>query len=262
MTHPPTLGFHLILRLQDDRVFAPSLAARRRLSRVMSGLARELPVLAWRFVDTHLHLLVLMDDTGVDALVRRLRLVMARQHPGVPLLLVRRLPVRNQWHLGEAFRYILAQDKHHGVATDPLQEGSAVLDILGMRAFGSAIALRVSEHLPRVTRVDLLAPLGVTALEPAIGVGYLLDAACAAFALSSLTGRAADVITARNAAIHAASDTTARIASALAVTVRCVQRTLVERAPPDTHVRAVRLQLALRRERAVRDAPFEAEARP
>lgn len=260
MPPAPSLGFHLVLRLQDDRVFAPSVAARRRFARVLSGFAQELPVLAWRMVDTHLHVLVLLCEEGVDALVRRLRMVMARHHPGVPLLLARRLPVRNQWHLAEAFRYVLAQDAHHGVGSDPLQEGSAVLDILGMRVSGAAIALRVREHLPRVTRAELLVHLGVTALEPATGVAHLADAASAAFALGVLTGRAADVNTARSAAIHAATGTPAQVAAALGVSTRCVQRTLVERAPPDAHVRAVRLQMALRQARTLPDVPFATQA--
>lgn len=260
MSMPPPLGFHLVLRLQDDRVLAPSVAARRRLARVFMALAREAPVLAWRVVDTHVHVLVLADAAGVDALVARLRMRMARVHPGVPLLLSRRLPVRNQWHLAECFRYVLAQDAHHGVSADPLQEASAVLDILGLRVGCAPIALRVREHLPRVSRAELLEHLAVATLAPVGGTDALAEAACAAFALDTVTGRGADANAARHAAIHAAGDAPARVAAALGVTARCVQRVVSEHAAlPDAAVRAVGLQMALRRARALPVSPFAGE---
>src|SRR5687767_10756998 len=49
------LGYHVILRLGDDRVIAPSRGERRRFARKLAALAREFPVLAWKLADTHLH---------------------------------------------------------------------------------------------------------------------------------------------------------------------------------------------------------------
>ncbi|MFZ5478535.1 MAG: hypothetical protein ACOZNI_17325 [Myxococcota bacterium] len=241
----PPLAFHLVFRLQDDRVFAPSPAARRRLARVIARLAKAFPVLAWRVVDTHLHVLGLFSEAEVDELTRRLRIALARVHPGVPLLLSRRIAVANQWHLAEAFRYVLAQDEHHGVTSDPHQEGSCVLDLLGMRTLGIAVAGRVREHLPRVKREHLVAHLGVSALDEGLAPEHLAEATCAAFALPDLAGNVAEVVSARRAAAHAAREAGApRIAEALGVTPRAVWRLLDGPAPAG--VRAVRLQMGLR----------------
>ncbi len=240
------LGWHLVLRLQDDRVLAPSVATRRRLARVLTALAQDFPLLVWRVVDTHLHVLGLLTEAEVAELVRRVRIAVAYVHPGVPLLLGRRIPVQNQWHLAEAFAYVLRQDAHHGVGNDPLQEGSAVLDLLGMRLLGAPIAARVREHLPRVRREQLIPHLGVATLDEGVHLEHLADAAGAAFALPHLRGRADEVVIARRAAVHAAADArTADLARALAITPRSIQR-LRAQAPPPAHVRAVALQMALR----------------
>ncbi|MDP2310746.1 MAG: hypothetical protein Q8P18_32310 [Pseudomonadota bacterium] len=145
-----------------------------------------------------------------------------------------------------AFDYVLRQDKHHGVASDPFQEGSCLLDLLGMRALGNAVAGRVREHLPRVRREHPLPHLGLASLEEAVAIDHLADATCAAFALADLSGNSAEVVEARAAAVHAARDAgTARSAEALALTPRAVQR-MAHRAPSASDVRAVRLQMSVR----------------
>lgn len=260
----PPLAFHLVLRLQDDRVFAPSPAARRRLARVLARLAEAFPLLAWRIVDTHLHVLGLLAEAQVAELVRRLRISVAHQHPGVPLLLARRIPIANQWHLGECFAYVLRQDKHHDVGSDPLQEGSCLPDLLGMRTLGATVAGRVREHLPRVRREHLLPHLGVPALDEAAAAEHLAEAACAAFALPDLRGRDADVVTARRAAAHAARELGAGpVAAALGLSARGARKLLAE--PPPDGVRAVRLQMGLRATRSAqgaRPAPDQAGGAP
>ena len=243
----PALGFHLVFRLCDDRPLAPSRAARRWLARVMSRLVEDFPVLAWRVVDTHQHVLGLFDEAQVQALARRLRLMLARGiHAGVPLLLTVRKPVLDQWHLGESFHYVLRQDAKHGVGNDPLQEGSSVLDVLGLRVTAPSLASRVRDHLPRVTRGSLLVHLGLSSLDEAPGTEGLAEAACSAFALPSLEGRGAAVVRARAAAIRAAEAPGSEVAAALGLTRQAVWKL----ARWDVHhreVRAVRLQAALRR---------------
>jgi hypothetical protein len=70
------LGHHLVLRLADDRVIAPSDAARRRLAREIARIARTLPVLAWKVADTHTHVLIGGDSAAATEFVRRLRIVL------------------------------------------------------------------------------------------------------------------------------------------------------------------------------------------
>ena len=50
-----------MLRLRDDRVIAPTTAARRTLAGVVLGLGREPGLLAFSGADTHVHLLVACD---------------------------------------------------------------------------------------------------------------------------------------------------------------------------------------------------------
>lgn len=252
------LGHHLVFRLQDDRVFAPSRALRRRYAHIFARLGRDFPLLAWRVVDTHLHVLGLLSADAVDELARRLRIHVAWIHPGVPLLLSRRIPVQNQWHLAEAFTYVLRQDDHHGVGSDPLQEGSAVVDLLGLRVVGSTLAARVREHLPRVRREHLLLHLGVPSLDECEALEHLGEATLAAFAMHTLAPRSAAVVHARAAAVRAMSGAVRgpELAAALDVGPRTIRRLAqVDGGVDASAVRAVRLQMALR---IARPAPPEA----
>ena len=248
-TLPPAmlpLGFHLAFRLRDDRVLAPSVAARRSLAHTLARLAEAFPVLAWRVVDTHLHVLGRFSEAQVAELARRLRLALARAHPGVPLLLSLCKPVHDQWHLAEAFTYVLRQDARHGVASDPLQEGSSVLDVLGLRVLAPSLPARVREHLPRLTRAELLIHLGVQALEEAVRLEHLSAATCAAFALESLGGNGAESVAARVAAVHAAAAASpSAVAEALGVSRNTVWK-LAAHAPSPRAERAIRLQMSLR----------------
>jgi len=254
------LGFHLVFRLEDDRVFAPSPASRRRLARVLSRLTGAFGLLAWRAADTHVHLVGLVTEAEVVELARRLRISLAQTlHPGVPLLLSRPVPLRDQWHASEAFTYVLRQDRHHGLGSDPLQEGSSVLDLLGMRMLSPMLPGRVREHLPRVGRGDLLAHLGVAALDEAVHVQHLVDAACAAFALPDLTGRDADTVAARTASVHAAKGMpTAVLAATLCVTSPGIRKMAARTASPRA-IRAIRLQMALRASVPFADVAFVRE---
>ena len=143
-----------MLRLGDDRVIAPSPSERRRWARRLSELAAELPILCWKLADTHLHILVLGELALAQEVVRRLRIWVARTlAPGVPLEVQRTKPLAGQSHLEAAFHYVLGQDAHHGSTADPLQECSALVDILGVRRCCPALPGRVREHMPRLTQI-------------------------------------------------------------------------------------------------------------
>jgi hypothetical protein len=254
------LGFHVVLRLGDDRVIAASEAERRRWARRLAQCAEDHPIVVWKLADTHLHLVVLGDAAVVAELVRRLRIWVATAlRPGVPVEVQRTKPLAGQSHLEAAFAYVLKQDDHHGVETDVYQDASAILDILGLRILTPSLPLRVREHLPRLTREALLKHLGVTTLEEAAHPEQLLEAAAAAFGLDVL---AADneSTRARRAAVAAARDLgPAYLARLLGITPQAACR-LAKATVPAREVRAVRLQMALRTARApvnvfVREAP-------
>lgn len=250
------LGYHLVFRLRDDRPLCTSAAARRRFARTLGRLTEEFPVLAWRAVDTHLHLLGALSDAEVHELTRRLRISMRQHlHREVPLLLAVSKPVLDPWHLAEAFTYVLRQDARHGVGNDPLQEASSVVDLLGMRLLSPSLPPRVREFLPRLTRAELLVHLGVRELEERTDLAHLADATAAAFALPDLVGHGADSVAARIAAAQAAAPAGATaVANALGISRQCAW-SLLKREPPPRAVRAVRLQMALRLERPLEE-PF------
>lgn len=246
------LGYHLVLRLGDDRVIAPSRALRRRWAREMAALARHFPVLAWKLADTHVHVVSLVEGTE---LVRRLRIWVSRGlKPGVPLEVQRHKPLAGQSHLVNAFHYALRQDKHHGLEVDVLQDASSLVDTLGLRVLTPELPTRVREHLPRLSRQALLEHLDLPVLEEAVHAPHLEEAALAAFGLDAL-GRDAQSHRARLAAVAAAAPLrTAAVAEALRLTPQSVCR-LAHGQPPAPHVRAIRLQMCLH-------AATEAAAQP
>jgi hypothetical protein len=236
------LGYHVILRLGDDRVIAPSRAVRRQVASKLADLARSFPLVAWKLADTHLHVLVLGEP---GEFLRRLRMWVTRVlRPGVPLELQRCKPLADQSHLVAAFAYVLRQDEHHGVTTDPQQDGSALPDILGLRVLCPELPGRVREALPRLTRARLLDHLGVRVLEEGLHLEHLAEAASAAFGLEVLAGcMASDA--ARRAAVAAAREAgPTATARALGITPQAACR-LAQRPAAPREVRAVRLQMAL-----------------
>jgi hypothetical protein len=251
------LGYHLILRLRDDRVIAPSRTERRRWARELAALSRLFPIVVWKLADTHLHLVVL---GAADEIVRRLRIWVAKGPlGGVPLEVQRNKPLAGQSHLAAAFDYVLRQDDRHGLETDVFQDASAVVDILGLRVLTPELPLRVRERLPRVTRDALLRHLGVGALAEEVHVEHLHEAALAAFGLDGL-GADSTSTRARRAAVEAAKELGAgELGRALGVTPQSVCRLARRPTPPARDARAVRLQMALRAARPAMRL-FSAEA--
>ncbi len=269
------LGFHLSLRLADDRVIAPSAEARREVAAAVLKVGREAELLAFGLADTHLHLLAACDRGAAGRLAWRVELsVQARLRPKVGFDPPRWWPVRDQRHLGRAFPYVLSQD-HHGAFRDPFRDGTNLPDLLGLRLIGRYTASNVRRRLPRVGREELVALLegpregGDDGGREAGGAAFLgwpsegsgegstesggagaevvADAAAAAACLGSLAGRTAPVVAARRAAVHAADDTVAasELAAALGVSARSLRRLAAE-SPDPALVAAIRGQIALR----------------
>lgn len=252
-----SLGFHLMFRADDDRVLAPSPSARRRLARAVYRVAAPFPMLAFGAADNHLHVVVLAERPVAADLARRLpSAVRPALALSVPFAPVRNKELVDQAHSKNAFHYALRQREHHGVGPDPFLDATSLPELLGLRLLPTDTLSRVREHLPRLTRADLLAHLGLKALEPvtvadleplAMDEATLLDAAAAALALPALSGREAETVRAHAALVQVLSPALppGRIAAILDRDGSRVRRLRALPLPPAL-LRAVRLQLALR----------------
>jgi hypothetical protein len=226
---PTAIGYHIILRLLDNRVIATDEASRRTLARVVLRIAQPLGLIAFRLVDTHLHLEVLCDRDQAGELARqlesalwqRLKLPVTFDRPRIK-------PIAGQRHLSSLFFYIYRQDEHHGYDDDPFWEASNLPDLLGLRVLGAESAARVCRVLPRVRRDELRPLLGNLPAEPPaeLPLAVLPEAAAAAFGLSDLRGRSAEVVDARRAAAHAARSRAPLrdVANALSWSIRSIKR--------------------------------------
>lgn len=252
----PPLAHQIILRLRDDRVLAPTIAARRALAGAVARAGQPFPLLVFRAADTHLHLVALCPAPEATELGRRVAIALVRALAlpiGFNPVQVR--PVTDQAHLRRLFFYVLGQEQHHGTDLDPFHDASNLPDLLGMRLLARHTLGTVRAALPRLRRADLLKPLRIAALpeEPA-SWELLAEAAAAAGGLPALSGRTAEVVAARRAAVHAAREamTAADAARLLGVSERAITRLRAEETDKD-------LVLAVRRQLAVRAARPEAE---
>ncbi len=240
------LGYHLTFRLAVDRSLTASPEARRLLARTILTVARPFPMLAFRWADTHGHVLVVGDRRSAGELARRIEIALQKvMAPGVRFAPAHFTPVYDLKHLRRAFFYVLGQDEHHGLGNDPLHEASNLPDLLGARTIGLWTARHVREHLARIKRADLLAIAGWRddvdgLLDP------LADAAAAAVALPHLQSNTPDARRARRAAVEVGGSLpAATLAELLEMTPQAIGR--LRRRPADAAtVRAVRAQLAAR----------------
>ncbi len=244
-------GHHIMLRLDDGRVLARDAGARRVLSSTVLRIANPLPLLAFRTADTHLHLLLADSRPVAGELARRLEIGLWQTlRPGVPFAPARIKPVLNQRHLGNAFLYILRQEERHGLAGDPLHDGSNLVDLLGLRVVGRWTATHVRAHLPRVDRASLVSFLASDPEASITSWAPLPEAAAAALALPALTGSGHSVTRARRAALHLARGRlrVADAAAAMGVSERTAHRLRHQPAEPDLEA-AIEGQLRLRQGR-------------
>ncbi len=254
------LAHHVMLRLDDGRVLAPSVEARRALAAVVMDRGATGGVLAFRGSDTHLHVLV---GAGPEALGRWTHALACTLHWGlglkVPFAPARVVPVRDQGHLEVVFRYILRQDAHPRFASDPCHDASALPDLLGLRARWPDLADRVRERLPRWDTPRLFPMLGVDALERTPEPGVWRDAAAAAAALPRLDVRGTWGRAARRALLEATKGTLdgAGLRALLRTSRSSLLRLRAEPVDP-VLVRAVKLQARFRTTLAHRSAAQEA----
>jgi len=254
------LGYHVIQRLEDDRVLVRDTGQRRIYAETVLRIGRDAGLFCFGLPDTHSHVGLECERSTAGRFAQRLAIGL-RQNLGLvaPFSPVRLREIRDQAHLGNAFAYILSQGSHHGVDADPWLEATAVPDLLGLRVIGAYLPGRVRALLPRLRRADLLAKLGIEDLDVGHALDDLADAAAATVAAPRLVGRSSAIVDARRAAISFARGegaATAHIAQLLAISARAVR--WLERGPARReHVRAVGLQLGLRARLEKANAAFD-----
>jgi hypothetical protein len=273
------IAHHVTMRLVDDRVVAPTTARRRQAAHVLMGRGRARGLIAFRIADTHLHALVVCprDEAGAFARATEVGLHFVL---GLPVAFepARIRPVLDQRHLGNSFRYILRQEERHGIAADPLHDGSSLADLLGLRTVGAYMRATVAANLPRIRGEELLTYLGVDlgidldAVPSAFGAGSLsaappllggvnvgavpidprdlADAAAASLGLTRLSGRSRAHRAAQSAAVHLAKRAGLRqedVAQSAGISSRTVRRFDVRPVHDEAVLHAVELQLLLRK---------------
>lgn len=261
--HPPSflhhiprlrspIGFHVVLRLQDDRPLMRNEADMRVLARVVLGQGETRGLIAFGAADNHLHAQLATDRATAGAFALYVATSLRWQLAlGAPFEPARVRPLTDQSHAYNTFRYVQRQDAHHAVNRDPTREATSLPDLLGLRVLPTTIASRVRAHLPRVTPA-VLAELFPSCAGDVSGpdaplAADLVEAAKAAFALPHLRGHGGIVGRARSATVHAggASISARDLRDALGVSLRTVYTLRAEPADPAT-VRAVLLQARIR----------------
>jgi hypothetical protein len=249
----PALGYHISLRLCEDRVLTPTPAERRIAARVILGQGRAANLVNFSIPDTHAHMNCATDRTTSNELARRVELSLGKRlHLPIGFDRARVKPVRDVWHQMRVFNYLFDQYRKHGLDWDPLFEGTSLPDLLGLRLIGTYTQENVRRYLPRVRKEQLLTWLGCSSISPADGPPeLLLDAAAAAAALPSLTGRSQEVQAARRAIVEIAGPQLRQrpLAELMGISRTSLHR-LKQRPVDQQLVQAVRLQLGLRAAKA------------
>ncbi len=163
-------------------------------------------------------------------------------------------PVVDGYHAYKLFDYVLRQGMRHQLESDPLLEATNLPDLLGLRLLGQRTATCVRRLLPRIKRPRLLALFNMKHLEPATDfvepLATVVDAGLAAVALPKLdAGQTSRDVRRAVVEVVGCHISRIRIAEALNVRPRSLRRILGTLAPRDL-VRAIRLQLDLRRQKA------------
>ena len=157
------LGYHIRIRLNDDRVIASTPAAQRTLARVVLCQARWCCLLVFALADTHLHLLVACSRKEAGKLARRIEIQLSHQLDlSVGFTPAYIVPIRDGRHFYNTFYYILNQNRHHQLESDPLREATNLWDLLGLRVVGRYSALEAGLCRGDQTRAFRW-PIGVAA---------------------------------------------------------------------------------------------------
>jgi hypothetical protein len=241
------LAHHVTMRLADERVIARDAESRRRFACIALHVARRFALIAFRCADNHNHLIAAEDERTSLELARRIEIAttLGLRLP-VGFEPARARPIHDQWHLANGVRYCFAQERRHGTDEDPLFDASNLPDLLGMRVLRAPPGV-LREYLPRMSRPELLAQLGVDCDQGTLELHDLADAAAAAYGLGNLGGNSRLAVAARRAALHAAKGTMASsdVAQAIGMTLGSAMN--LQRAPCSAEaIAAVQRQMRAR----------------
>ncbi|MFH1466733.1 MAG: hypothetical protein ABIO70_20270 [Pseudomonadota bacterium] len=248
-----SLGHHVRIRLESDRMLHTSAAHRRTIARSVYRISEPWPLLAFGCAGVHLHLVVLADHADAGELARRLEIGLQRSLGfGVPFLKVHRKELADQQHLRQAVLYDIGQRKHHDLASDPYLEATSAPDLLGARMIGGFLLSRIREHVPELRHRDVLAAFGLPGLsgpEVETNPDRIREAVLSAAAIPSLQGATPEAQAARVATVALAGPTisSADLAKSLETSRRSIQRLRSAR-PSSALLRAASIQLALRQQ--------------
>ncbi len=243
----------------------PMFPTERSLRQAVRALARTAPgeLVLFCIVDDHVHVVLFCERDVAGFRARSLSRVL-RPLAAVPLDEAYIKAVQSRSHMQWLVRYCLSQTEHHGLQVHAATwTGSCFADLVGARRL-PGLELRIRDALPRFQLRSACAAAGVELgdLQPlswervrSLGARRVVSAAAAVLAVDeSLPGKGADVLQARRLAATAgvrAGVDAVELAWALGCQRRHVAR-LVERAPPEPLLRALRVRLAL--EEAARPA--------
>ncbi len=200
------LALQFVYRREDSAPLAENDGDRRALIAAILAGGKDHGLLVAGAADTHAHA-VAKGPRRPDRLAAATQYrVRTARGDGARLEPTRVTEVHDQWHLQNAFFYVLKQAQHHAVGGDPRFEATTLPDLLGLRVIAPWLPARVYAALPRVSRQQLLDILGLDTLAVGFEHATLIDSAAAAVAAPDLSRRTPLVVDARRAAIELGSD--------------------------------------------------------
>jgi hypothetical protein len=157
------LGYHVMIRLDDDRVLTRNTDSRRIAARVFLRHGRRAGLVAFAIADTHAHAVVVCPRAAAGRFAHAVEIALSRQLKlEVCFEPARIKAIRTQRHLYSCFYYVLRQDDHHGLGVDRAREGTSLPDLLGLRVGAGFVRDNVRSLLPRV---DVAAFWSMVALD-------------------------------------------------------------------------------------------------
>jgi len=247
------VGVSVTILLEGEHSFATTTPALRSVARAVLGHGRALDLLAFRCEANRIRLVAACDEARARRISRQLKLTLRGQIPPEQTFSSTRVELlRDVWHLQATFKSVLSRSEWVE-RVDPYQEGSNLLDLLGLRVVGSYTCSTVRAWLPRINRALLLERLGVDDLgaEDLPRAWHTLgESTLAVVAAPDLRERRGRLPAAKRAAVKVASpvlktEVVARLLCLKPRTVRWLRRDDGERVDPDL-VCAITLQLQLR----------------
>ena len=245
------VGCSLKLRLGEEGHIASTPAELRTMSRAVLSQGRAVELLAFRCEANQLRVVAACDEARAHKLDRRLKIQLRRLlHPNVRFGHTW-IDVHNDvFKLSRAFKSVV---RRSGWAErkDPFDEGSNLLDLLGLRICGGYTIATVKTKLPDIQREFLLSRIGFTDLgaERLPQAWHTLgEATLSVVAALDLQKRSIELAEAKHAAVRVVAPVlrTEAIGALLRLKPRTVRALRADEKVNPRLCRAIVLQLQLR----------------